>query len=153
MQGDVKANSKPVARVWLYNIIKSQISSTKFQINLKSQYSTRGASACAARDQNIRQNCSAPRCKIRWAGDDAVGRYCRGSICLRFLNLGNWNLFEPALARIIWANESYFSSIRFSVTSMISLKSVWARDLVFGAWNFHDFCLEGNFRKIIHISP
>jgi hypothetical protein len=34
---------------------KSQISSTKYQINLKPQYSTRGASACAARDQDIEE--------------------------------------------------------------------------------------------------
>jgi len=33
--------------------LKSQIPSTKSQINLKFQYSTRGASACAARDQNL----------------------------------------------------------------------------------------------------
>jgi hypothetical protein len=33
--------------------LKSQITSTKLQINLKFQYSTRGASACAARDQNL----------------------------------------------------------------------------------------------------
>jgi len=32
---------------------KSQIPSTKLQINLKFQYSTRGASACAARDQTF----------------------------------------------------------------------------------------------------
>jgi len=38
-QGDVKVNSKPVAFVKFYNTIKSQISSTKLQINLKSQYS------------------------------------------------------------------------------------------------------------------
>jgi hypothetical protein len=33
--------------------LKSQITSTKLQINLKFQYSKRGASACAARDQNL----------------------------------------------------------------------------------------------------
>jgi hypothetical protein len=35
-----------------YKINKFQIPSTKLQINLKFQYSTRGASACAARDLN-----------------------------------------------------------------------------------------------------
>ena len=49
-QGGIEVNSKTVA-------LKSQISSAKFQINLKFQYSTRGASACAACDQNIRQHC------------------------------------------------------------------------------------------------
>jgi hypothetical protein len=38
-QGDVKVNSKPSALVKFYSKIKSQISSTKLQINLKSQYS------------------------------------------------------------------------------------------------------------------
>jgi len=38
-----------------HQLLKSQISSTKYQINLKLQYSTRGASACAARDQNIEE--------------------------------------------------------------------------------------------------
>jgi len=33
-------------------MIKIQITSTKLQTNSKSQISTRGASACAARDQN-----------------------------------------------------------------------------------------------------
>jgi hypothetical protein len=33
--------------------LKSQIPSTKLQINLKFQYSTRGASACAARVQDL----------------------------------------------------------------------------------------------------
>jgi hypothetical protein len=36
---NVKAKSKLVASAVSYNIIKSQISSTKLQINLKSQYS------------------------------------------------------------------------------------------------------------------
>jgi hypothetical protein len=52
--GNVKANYKPVAFVKFYSTIKSQISSTKLQINIKSQYSTGGASAGAARDPNIR---------------------------------------------------------------------------------------------------
>jgi hypothetical protein len=32
-----------------------------------------------------------------------------------------------------------------------SLGFVW--DLVFGAWNFRDFCQAGKFREISHLSP
>jgi hypothetical protein len=45
-----------VKDVWLclgVLCLKSQIPSTKLQINFKFQYSTRGASACAARDQTF----------------------------------------------------------------------------------------------------
>jgi hypothetical protein len=38
-----------------HQLLKFQISSTKYQINPKPQHSTRGASACAARDQNIEE--------------------------------------------------------------------------------------------------
>ena len=38
-QGDVKVNFKTLALVAFYSTTKSQISSTKLQINLKSQYS------------------------------------------------------------------------------------------------------------------
>jgi hypothetical protein len=38
-EGNAKVSSKPVALVKFYNTIKSQISSTKLQINFKSQYS------------------------------------------------------------------------------------------------------------------
>jgi len=49
-QGDVKTNFKPSAFVNYYNTIKSQISSTKSQIYLKSQYSmTKTCAEIAAR--------------------------------------------------------------------------------------------------------
>jgi hypothetical protein len=49
-QGDIKTNSKPSAFANFFNTIKSQFSSTKLQINLKSQYSmTKTCAEIAAR--------------------------------------------------------------------------------------------------------
>jgi len=52
------------------------------------------------------------------------------------LNFGHWDFFVPALARLIWSNASYVSSLQFVNAETINLKSVWARDLEFVIWNF-----------------
>jgi hypothetical protein len=53
-QGNVKVNSKPAAFVKFYNTIKSQISSAKLQINLKSQYSMTKTFANIAARQDVK---------------------------------------------------------------------------------------------------
>jgi hypothetical protein len=148
-QGDVKLKSKPVGFVKFYHTIKSQISSTKLQINLKSQYSMTKTFAKIAARREV---------KSGEPGMMLLGAMADGSFVwifefrsraaqalpqrqrLRGVCAACWDLFEPALARLIWGNALFVSSIQFEGISTISLESVWARDLVFGAWNFHDFC-------------
>jgi hypothetical protein len=64
------------------------------------------------------------------------------------LNLGPWDLFEPALARLDWCKPSSVANFQLELINTEGVNPVWARDLVFGAWNFHDFHLTGNFCKI-----
>jgi hypothetical protein len=52
------------------------------------------------------------------------------------LNLGHWNLFEPALARLDWFKPSSVAGFQLEVINTLGVYPVWARDLVFGAWNF-----------------
>jgi hypothetical protein len=56
------------------------------------------------------------------------------------LNFGHSYLFEPALARLGRCIASYVSISQLVGVSMSGLHMVWARDLIFGAWNFHDLC-------------
>ena len=53
------------------------------------------------------------------------------------LNLGHWNLFEPALARLDWSKPSSISHLLVEIINAVGVYPVWARDLVFDAWNFH----------------
>jgi hypothetical protein len=64
------------------------------------------------------------------------------------LNLGHWDLFEPALSRLDWCELSSVANFQLKLINTIGVHPVWARDLVFGAWNFHDFHQAGNCRKI-----
>jgi hypothetical protein len=64
------------------------------------------------------------------------------------LNLVNWNLFEPALVRLGWRIPSSDSGVELEALNTSGVNSVWARDLVFGAWNFLGLQYAGNFRKI-----
>ena len=66
----------------------------------------------------------------------------------RILNLVHWDLFEPALVRLDWFKPSSVEELQLVVIDTIRILSVWARDLDFGAWNFHDFLLADNFYKI-----
>jgi hypothetical protein len=53
-------------------------------------------------------------------------------------------LFEPALARFGWSKPSSVVGFQLEAIYAVRVYSVWARDLVFGAWNFHyagNFCL------------
>jgi hypothetical protein len=43
-----------------------------------------------------------------------------------------------------WGNASFVSAIQFEGISTVSLNSVWARDLIFGAWNFHNYTARNN---------
>jgi len=51
--------------------------------------------------------------------------------------LGNWDLFEPALVRHVWCISLPVSGLEVGAMNTSGVNSVWARDLVFGAWNFH----------------
>jgi len=81
MQGDVKVKSKPVALIKFYNTKKSQISSTKLQINLKFQYSMTKACAKIKAHDNVK---SRELGMMPWQTDLLFG----------FLELDHWDLFE-----------------------------------------------------------
>jgi len=55
------------------------------------------------------------------------------------LSFGHWYLFEPALARLDYFKSSSVVGFQLGVINTANVFPVWARDLVFGAWNFHDF--------------
>ncbi len=55
------------------------------------------------------------------------------------LNLGHWDLFEPALARLDWHKPSSVLEYQVEAINAVGVNSVWARDLFFGAWNFHNY--------------
>jgi len=55
------------------------------------------------------------------------------------LNSGHWDLFEPALARLDQFKPSTVVGFQLEVINTARVYSVWARDLIFGAWNFNDF--------------
>jgi len=55
------------------------------------------------------------------------------------LNLGHWDLFEPALARLDWLIASSAVGFQLELIDTAGVNPVWARDLDFGAWNFGDF--------------
>jgi hypothetical protein len=63
------------------------------------------------------------------------------------LYLGHWYLFGPALARIGLRRALYVSISQVERVSMAGLHAVWARDLVFGAWNFRDYQQQAYLRK------
>jgi len=63
------------------------------------------------------------------------------------LNFGHWYLFEPALARLDRHKPSSVAKLRLVLISTFSVHPVWARDLVFGAWNFN-FHLASIIREI-----
>jgi len=48
-------------------------------------------------------------------------------------------LFEPALARLDGHKPLSVANFRLVLTNTIGVHPVWARDLVFGVWNFHYF--------------
>ena len=54
------------------------------------------------------------------------------------LKLGHWDLFEPALVRFGWRTPSSVSGVEVEALNTSGVNSVWARDLVIGAWNFLD---------------
>jgi hypothetical protein len=62
--------------------------------------------------------------------------------------LGHWDLFEPALARLDMFKPSSVEGFPLEAINTVCGYPVWARDVVFGAWNFHDFHCAGNFCKI-----
>jgi hypothetical protein len=76
--------SKPVVLVKFYTKIKTQISSTKLQINLKSQYSMIKTFAKIAARRDIKFGESGMMPLVQWRADPMFG----------FLNLGHWDLFE-----------------------------------------------------------
>jgi len=55
------------------------------------------------------------------------------------LSFGHWDLFEPALARLDWFKPTSVVGFQSEAIYAVRVYSVWARDLAFGAWNFHDF--------------
>ena len=76
--------SKPVVLVKFYTKIKTQISSTKLQINLKSQYSMIKTFAKIAARHDI---------KFDEPGMVPLGAMANDPLFV-FLNLGHWDLFE-----------------------------------------------------------
>ena len=54
------------------------------------------------------------------------------------LKLGHWDLFEPALVRLVRCISLPVSGLEVGAMSTSGVNSVWARDLVIGAWNFLD---------------
>jgi hypothetical protein len=50
----------------------------------------------------------------------------------RILDFGHWDLFEPALVRLVWCIPLSVSSLEIEAINTSGVKSVWARDLVFG---------------------
>jgi hypothetical protein len=59
-------------------------------------------------------------------------------VIISVLNFGHWYLFEPALARLDGHKPSSVANFRLVSINTIGVNPVWARDLFFGAWNFHD---------------
>jgi hypothetical protein len=55
------------------------------------------------------------------------------------LNFGHLYLFEPALARLHWYKPSSVVEFQLEAISAVGVNPVWAVDLWFDAWNFHDF--------------
>jgi len=55
------------------------------------------------------------------------------------LNFGDWDLFEPALVRLGCCMPKAAWGLKVSSINNSGVISVWARDLVFGAWNFLEF--------------
>jgi hypothetical protein len=45
------------------------------------------------------------------------------------LNFDDWNLFEPALARLAWFIPLCLSALGVDARNAVGVKSVWARDL------------------------
>jgi len=64
------------------------------------------------------------------------------------LDLDHWDLFEPARVRLVWRMRFTVSGLEMAAINTSGANSVWARDSVFGAWNFHDFHQTGNLRGI-----
>jgi hypothetical protein len=50
--------------------------------------------------------------------------------------------FGPALVRLNWCKASSTAEFHLEVIHTIGVYSVWARDLYFGAWNFHDIHMQ-----------
>jgi len=50
------------------------------------------------------------------------------------LNLGHWDLFEPALARLDWLIASSAVGFQLELIDTAGVNPVWARDLDSGAW-------------------
>jgi hypothetical protein len=62
------------------------------------------------------------------------------------LSFGYWDLFEPALARLHWYKPSSVVEFQLEAINAVGVNPVWAGDLAFGAWRFHDL-------KIFIINP
>ena len=57
-------------------------------------------------------------------------------ICFEF---GPFEFVEPALERLDWFKPSSVLEFQLEVIITVRVYSVWAGDLIFGAWYFRDF--------------
>ena len=57
-------------------------------------------------------------------------------ICFEF---GPFEFVEPALERLDWFKPSSVLEFQLEVIITVRVYSVWAGDLIFGAWYFQDF--------------
>jgi hypothetical protein len=74
------------------------------------------------------------------------------NLLFRILNLGHCDLFVPALVRLGWCTPSSVSGVKVESLNTSGVNSVWARDLIFGAWNFPGFDYTGRFPEFSQLS-
>jgi len=107
---------------------KFQISSTKSQINHKFQYPMTKTLTSVVSHRFAHQSRTAV----------ALGTTADGSLVWNF-EFDFWNLFEPALVRILRCISPSVSGAGTGAINASDANSVWARDLGFGAWNLLKF--------------
>ena len=59
-----------------------------------------------------------------------------------------WDLFVPALVRLIWCITLLVSGLDVEAINALSANSVWARDLSFVIWDLHYSILARKNAKI-----
>jgi hypothetical protein len=87
-------------------------------------------------DQNIHLSYSALRCKLRWAGDDAIGQHWRQIICWPATSLA---MVSPSVvssgANDSGLKRSAVSNFEFGLLGFIC-------NLFFGIWNFLNLIVD-----------
>jgi len=109
---------------------------------LAGQVNLSAFSGSISNDPNIRRSCAPSLDKPLSAAHLVVSHKCWGSF--GHLNLGHWDLFEPALMRLGLCTPSSAFGMEVEALHQSGVISFWAGDLGFGDWNFHDFPCSAN---------